>query len=143
MSKSYGNSIGLSEDDDSIRAKARNMMTDPARKRRTDPGNPDVCPVFQWHKLFSPQPLIERVNRECRTAEIGCVDCKREMAENLVRWIAPVRARRQEYEAHPQRVLDILDEGTKRARSVAQETMTRVREAFFGNGAHRKEMSTA
>jgi tryptophanyl-tRNA synthetase len=143
MSKSYGNFISLSEGDAEIREKVRNMMTDPARKRRTDPGNPDVCPVFHWHKVFSPQDTIDRVNRECRTAEIGCVDCKKEMAENLVRWIAPMRARREEYEAKPQRVMEILDEGSEKARQVAKETMTRVREAFFGNGTLRKEMGAA
>ena len=131
MSKSYDNYINLSESDDAIREKTRNMLTDPARKRRTDPGNPDVCPVFSWHKLFSPKESIEQVNQECRTAEIGCVDCKKMMAENLVKWIEPIRARRQEYEAHPQRVLEILEEGSKKARAVAQGTMRRVREAIF------------
>ncbi len=131
MSKSYDNYINLSESDDAIREKTRNMLTDPARKRRTDPGNPDVCPVFSWHKLFSPKESIEQVNQECRTAEIGCVDCKKMMAENLVKWIEPIRARRQEYEAHPQRVLEILEEGSKKARAVAQGTMRRGREAIF------------
>jgi tryptophanyl-tRNA synthetase len=141
MSKSYDNYINLSESDDSIREKTRNMLTDPARKRRTDKGNPDVCPVFAWHKLFSPQPTIEQVNKECRTAEIGCVDCKKMMADNLVKWIEPIRARRQEYEAHPQRVLEILDAGSKKARAVAQDTIRRVREAIFGWQAERKRLS--
>jgi len=141
MSKSYGNAVMLSEDDASIRAKARNMMTDPARKRRQDPGNPDVCPVFDWHKLFSPQGTIDRVNKECRTAEIGCVDCKGLMADALVKWIAPVRERRAEYEAHPGRVLEILDEGSKRARQVAQQTMGRVRETIFAWQKKRDEIA--
>jgi tryptophanyl-tRNA synthetase len=140
MSKSYGNALMLSEDDASIRAKTRNMMTDPARKRRQDPGNPDVCPVFDWHKLFSPQGTIDRVNKECRTAEIGCVDCKGLMADSLVQWIAPVRSRRQEYESQPGRVLEILDAGSKKARTVAQRTMTRVREAIFDWEKKRAEM---
>ncbi len=143
MSKSYDNYINLSESDDSIREKTRNMLTDPARKRRTDKGNPDVCPVFAWHKLFSPQETIGQVNKECRTAEIGCVDCKKMMADNLVKWIEPIRARRQEYETHPQRVLEILDAGSKKARAVAQSTMARVREAIFGWQAEHKRLSGA
>jgi tryptophanyl-tRNA synthetase len=132
MSKSYGNFILLGEDEASIRTKTRAMVTDPARVRRQDPGNPDVCPVFTWHKLFSEQGTIDRVNRECRTAEIGCVDCKGLMADGLVRWIEPMRARRAEYEAEPQKVWDILEDGSKKARKVAKKTMRRVREAIFG-----------
>jgi tryptophanyl-tRNA synthetase len=132
MAKSYGNFISLSEPIDSLRNKVRNMITDPARVRRTDKGNPDVCPVFSYHKLFSPAPTIERVNRECRTAEIGCVDCKKLMADNLVTWIEPIQAKRREFESQPQRVWDILDDGSKRARKAAQKTMERVREAIFG-----------
>jgi tryptophanyl-tRNA synthetase len=143
MSKSYHNFISLSEDDASIRSKARNMMTDPARKRRSDPGNPDVCPVFSWHKLFSPKETIEWSNQGCRTAGIGCIECKSAMADHLVKWIEPIRARRTEYEAHPARVLEILDEGSKRARRVAQETMGRVREAVLGTEALRKEIAAA
>jgi len=132
MAKSYGNFISLSEPIDALRNKVRNMITDPARVRRTDPGNPDVCPVFSYHKLFSPAPTIDRVNRECRTAEIGCVDCKKLMADNLVTWIEPIQAKRREFESQPQRVWDILDDGSKRARKAAQKTMERVREAIFG-----------
>jgi len=132
MAKSYGNFISLREPIDSLRNKVRNMMTDPARVRRMDPGNPDVCPVFSYHKLFSQQPTIERVNRECRTAEIGCVDCKKLMADNLVTWIEPIQAKRREFESQPQRVWDILDDGSKRAQKAARKTMKRVREAIFG-----------
>ena len=138
MSKSYGNSITLSETDESIRTKVRGMITDPARKRRQDPGNPDVCPVFEWHKLFpekdteEKQQRISRISLECRTAAIGCVECKTLMADALIKWIEPVRQRRNEYEQHPQQVLEILDEGSKRARTAAQETMGRVRESVFG-----------
>jgi tryptophanyl-tRNA synthetase len=132
MAKSYGNFISLSEPLDSLRHKVRNMMTDPARVRRTDPGNPDVCPVYSYHKLFSAEGTIERVNRECRTAEIGCVDCKKLMADNLVTWIEPIQAKRREFESRPQRVWDILDDGSKRAQKAARKTMKRVREAIFG-----------
>jgi tryptophanyl-tRNA synthetase len=131
MSKSYGNFISLSESDESIRTKTRAMITDPARKRRTDPGNPDVCPVYDWHKLFSPPETLAWSAEGCRTAGIGCIECKTAMADNLIHWIEPVRARRAEYAAHPDKVLRILDEGTAKSREVAQKTMSRVREAVF------------
>ena len=143
MAKSYGNFISLSEPIDSLRNKVRNMMTDPARVRRTDPGDPDVCPVFSYHKLFSPQPTIERVNRECRTAEIGCVDCKKLMADNLVTWIEPIQAKRRDLESHPQRVWDILDDGSKSAQKAARKTMKRVRQAIFGWEEARKTAGTS
>ena len=141
MAKSYGNFISLSEPIDSLRNKARNMITDPARVRRTDPGNPDVCPVFAYHNLFSTPEIIAQVNRECRTAEIGCVDCKKLMADALVKWIEPIQAKRREFESHPQRVWDILDDGSKRAHKIADKTMERVREAIFGWKAARKTSS--
>src|SRR5271155_2845439 len=131
MAKSYGNAIWLSDPPDDIRAKTRNMMTDPQRVRRTDPGRPEICPVFAWHKLFSPPETIARVDAECRTAAIGCVDCKKLMADNLIRWIEPIQAKRKEFEANPQQVWDILDDGSKKARTVAQKTMQRVRNAIF------------
>jgi len=140
MSKSYGNAITLSESDSDIRAKTKVMMTDPARKRRTDPGNPDVCPVYDWHKLFSTRETLDWSAHGCRTAEIGCIECKAKMADHLIEWITPVRERRVEYEKHPKRVLEILDEGSKKARVVARGTMERVREAVFGWEKKRKEI---
>jgi tryptophanyl-tRNA synthetase len=131
MAKSYGNAIWLSDPPDDIRAKARNMMTDPQRQRRADPGRPEICPVFAWHKLFSPQETVAQVDRECRTAAIGCVDCKKSMADNLVKWIEPIQVRRKEFEAHPQQVWDILDAGGTKARASARRTMKRVRNAIF------------
>ena len=131
MSKSYANFISLSESDESIRTKSRAMITDPARKRRTDPGNPDVCPVYDWHKLFSPPETLAWSASGCRSAGIGCIECKMSMADNLIKWIEPVRARREEYAAHPDKVLRILDDGSEKAREVAQKTMARVREAVF------------
>ncbi len=132
MSKSYSNFIELGESDESIRAKTKVMMTDPARKRREDPGNPDVCPVFSWHKLFSAPETIAWSDQGCRTAGIGCVECKAAMAEGLIKWISPIRARRQAYESDPARVGEILREGSKRAHKVTKKTMRRVREAVFG-----------
>ncbi len=143
MSKSYGNAITLSESDENIRNKTRVMMTDPARKRRTDKGNPDLCPVFDWHKLFSPPETQAWSAHGCRTAEIGCIECKAAMAGNLIQWIAPIRERRQEYEQQPQRVLEIVDAGSKQAQSAAQQTMARVREAIFDWSGKREEIGRA
>jgi tryptophanyl-tRNA synthetase len=140
MSKSYSNAITLSESDADIRAKTKVMVTDPARKRRTDPGNPDVCPVYDWHKLFSPPPTLEWAANGCRTAGIGCIECKSAMADNLIKWIEPVRARRLEFEKDPAKVLQILNAGSERARGQAQKTMSRVREAVFGWDSKRKEI---
>ena len=146
MSKSYGNAITLSESDADIYAKTKVMVTDPARKRRTDPGNPDICPVYDWHKLFSTPERdpgrLEWVRNGCTTAAIGCIECKKAMADNLIKWIEPIRARRQEYEQHPKRALEILDAGSSQAHKSAKQTMSRVREAIFGWQRKRQELST-
>jgi len=135
MSKSYNNAITLSESDDDIRKKTKVMVTDPARKRRTDPGNPDVCPVYDWHKLFSTEERdpgrLAWVRQGCTTAGIGCIECKSAMAENLIKWITPVRERRLDYEAHPKKALEILDQGSAKARESAKQTMQRVRDSIF------------
>ncbi len=141
MAKSYNNAIWLSDPPDEIREKVRNMMTDPQRVRRTDPGRPEVCPVFAYHKLFSLPETIEKVDRDCRTAAIGCVDCKKLMMENLVTWIEPVQTRRKEFEAHPEQVWDILDAGSKKAHAAAKRTMKRVRNAIFKWDETRKPAS--
>jgi tryptophanyl-tRNA synthetase len=144
MSKSYGNAITLSESDDDIRKKTKVMVTDPARKRRTDPGNPDICPVYDWHKLFSPQETLDWAAQGCRTAGIGCIECKSKMADHLIQWIAPVRERRLKYEtpSGQREVLEIIDAGSKVARSEAQATMSRVREAVFGWDKKRNEIAS-
>lgn len=145
MAKSYGNAIWLSDTPEEIRKKAHNMMTDPQRVRRTDPGRPEVCPVFAYHNLFPENKSaedcarIERVDRECRTAAIGCVDCKKLMADALVKWIAPIQERRAKYEANPREVWNVLEDGSRRAKKVAEQTMARVRKAVFNwEGAGRK-----
>jgi tryptophanyl-tRNA synthetase len=142
MSKSYGNAITLSETDEEIRKKTKVMVTDPARKRRTDPGNPDVCPVYDWHKLFSAGEAgrLEWVRAGCTTAGIGCIECKSAMAENLIKWIAPVRERRVKWEKDPKGVIGMIEEGSKRARVEAKKTMERVREAVFHWNGKRNEI---
>ena len=146
MSKSYNNAITLSESDADIRAKTKVMVTDPARKRRTDPGNPDICPVYDWHKLFSTPERdpgrLEWVRTGCTTAGIGCIECKSAMADNLINWIEPVRERRLTYEQNPKRVVEILDAGSNKARQSAQQTMARVRESVLGWQRKRQELST-
>jgi tryptophanyl-tRNA synthetase len=139
MAKSYGNAIWLSDPPSEIRTKVRNMMTDPQRQRRTDPGRPEVCPVFAYHKLFSTPDTIARVDRDCRTAAIGCVDCKGLMADALVKWIEPIQERRKQFEAHPQQVWDILGAGSDQARKTAKRTMKRVRNAIFKWDEARKD----
>ena len=142
MSKSYGNAITLSESDDDIRKKTKVMVTDPARKRRADPGNPDVCPVYDWHKLFSSPETLAWAAKGCRSAAIGCIECKAKMADHLIQCIAPIRERRVQYEKNPTRVLEVIDTGSKRAREVAKVTMERVREAVFGWQKKRAEIKT-
>jgi tryptophanyl-tRNA synthetase len=139
MSKGYSNAITLGESDDDIRKQTKVMVTDPARKRRTDPGNPDVCPVYDWHKLFSSPETLQWAAAGCRSAGIGCIECKAKMADHLIQWIAPIRERRVEYEKHPARVLEVIDSGSKQAREVAKVTMERVREAVFGWNKKRHE----
>ena len=144
MSKSYGNAITLSETDNDIRKKTKVMVTDPARKRRTDPGNPDVCPVYDWHKLFSTEERdkgrLAWVRQGCTTAGIGCIECKSAMAENLIKWITPVREKRLNYEHHPKKALEILDAGSAKARESAKLTMRRVRDAIFNWPRKRAEL---
>jgi tryptophanyl-tRNA synthetase len=143
MAKSYGNAIWLSDPPDEIRTKVRNMMTDPQRQRRTDPGRPEVCPVFAWHKLFSPPETIAWSDHGCRTAGIGCIECKAAMADNLVKWIEPIQVRRKEFEAHPEKVWSILDAGGKKAHQAARRTMRRVRNAIFKWDEARKQSKVA
>ena len=130
MSKSYGNTIPLTASADEVRALVMTMFTDPNRIRRTDPGNPDICNLFQFHKLFSDEATISRVDRECRSAQIGCVDDKRLLAEIMIENLRPIRARREEIDRDPSIVWDALRQGNKRARHRAAETLVMVRKAM-------------
>jgi tryptophanyl-tRNA synthetase len=130
MSKSYGNAIYLSDSEAAIREKVSNMITDPARKRRSDPGNPDICPVYAYHKLFSPAATIDMVNVECRRAGIGCVEDKKLMTENLLQALAPIQEKRRQYDNRPQEVWDVLDDGSRKAKLTAEATMDQVRTAM-------------
>jgi tryptophanyl-tRNA synthetase len=129
MSKSYANTINLGEDETSIRGKLKTMVTDPARKLRSDPGDPAVCPVFDLHKVFSTEETRSWAAEGCRTAGIGCIECKGKLADHLVARIAPIRERRRDYEKRPDDVRDVFLEGARRAREVTEATMADVRAA--------------
>ncbi len=130
MSKSYNNAIYLADSPDEIANKVAQMITDPQRARRSDPGDPDVCNVFAFHKLYSTAETVARVNQECRKAQIGCVECKQLMAQFLIDALEPIREKRHFYEQKPQLVEDIIAEGCQKARRVAQQTMDEVRAAI-------------
>jgi tryptophanyl-tRNA synthetase len=130
MGKSLNNHIELASTPEETAARVKDMVTDPARMKRTDPGNPDICNVFSMHKIFSPQEEVDMINKECRAAGIGCVDCKKRFAANLNKNLEPFRARRAELASKPDYVKDVLNDGAKRARAIAQQTMVEVREAM-------------
>ena len=125
MSKSYGNTILLSDPEPVVRQKLKTMVTDPARIRRSDPGDPDKCPVGDLHKLFSRAETLEKVYEGCRSAGIGCIECKSWLADAVVDELAPIQERRRKFEAKPDQVWDILRDGSARARSRADQTMRR------------------
>jgi len=130
MSKSYGNTIQLTASADEIRALVMTMFTDPNRVRRTDPGNPDICNLFQFHKLLSDDATIARVDHECRTAQIGCVQDKKLLADIMIESLRPIRARREEIDRDPGIVWEALRNGNEQARERAAETLTLVKQAM-------------
>ena len=130
MSKSYGNAISLREDPASVTRKLRTMPTDPARVRRTDPGDPAKCPVWQFHEIYSSEEVKGWVQQGCRSAGIGCLDCKQPVVEAVLAELAPIRERAQEYRARPETVRGIVAEGCEEARAVARETLDEVRHAM-------------
>lgn len=130
MSKSLDNHIEMASTPEETNARVMTMLTDPQRLRRTDPGDPDVCNVYSLHKIFSAPEDVERINRECRTAEIGCVQCKRLLAENINKYFADYREKRAALAEKPEQVWDILHDGANRARVIAEQTMVEVRDAI-------------
>jgi tryptophanyl-tRNA synthetase len=130
MSKSYGNTIRLTEEPESIDKKIRTMATDPARARRTDPGTPEKCPVWDLHKLYSSDETRAWVQQGCTTAGIGCLECKRPVIEKISADAVQMRERAAPYLANPQRVQEILKAGAKRANAAAEATMDVVRGAM-------------
>ena len=130
MSKSYGNTINLSDTEPEVRQKLKTMVTDPARVKRTDPGNPDICPVYDFHKIFSSRDVQERVNQECRTAAIGCIDCKKLVADAMVHRLMPIWDKRKTLEARPHFVEEIVRDGAARASAASGPTLEEAKAAM-------------
>ncbi|MBI5192261.1 MAG: tryptophan--tRNA ligase [Nitrospirae bacterium] len=129
MSKSYNNAIYLSDTKEDIWEKLRTMVTDTKRVKRTDCGDPEVCPVFALHRVYSSQDIIQKVDTECRRAGIGCIDCKKWLNNSLIERLEPIRERRAQYSNHPDIVKDIIEQGAKKAREVTSVVLSEVREA--------------
>ena len=130
MGKSLNNHIELAASPEATQKRVLQMVTDPNRMRLSDPGNPDICNVFTMHNIFSSPEEVAEINTECRRAGIGCVDCKKRFAANLNKNLEPFRTKRAELDKNPDAVWDILHDGAKRARKIAEETMVEVREAI-------------
>jgi len=130
MSKSYNNAIFLSDTEKEVTKKVKSMLTDPQRGRRTDPGDPDVCNLFPFHKLYSPKEMQDEIDRDCRTAAIGCGDCKMKLVDTMLEGMGPHMEKRREISARPKEVQEILVEGTARARKVAQKTLAKAKKAM-------------
>jgi tryptophanyl-tRNA synthetase len=130
MSKSYDNAIYISDPPQEIRTKVGQMFTDPQRIKRSDPGNPDICNVFAFHKVYSSPEMVERVNVDCRRAAIGCVEDKRNLAENIVAYLAPIHEKRALYLKNPHLIEEVLEDGCRRARVISVQTMEEVRRAM-------------
>jgi len=135
MSKSYGNTIALREDPEQVKKKIRTMPTDPARVKRTDPGNPEKCPVWQFHLVYSNENVRKWANEGCRSAGIGCLECKQPVIDAVLAEIVPMRERAQKYVDDPTLVRNIVSDGCEKARELAQETMREAREAMGLNYA--------
>lgn len=130
MSKSYNNTIALREDPESVSKKIRTMPTDPARVRRTDPGAPDKCPVWQLHQVYSDDSVKNWVQAGCTSAGIGCLECKQPVIEAMIKELAPIQERARAFREDPDTVRTIIAEGSEKARDLARETMRDVREAL-------------
>ncbi|MBR3249959.1 MAG: tryptophan--tRNA ligase [Clostridia bacterium] len=130
MGKSLGNAIYLSDSEEEINKKVMSAVTDPNRIKKDDKGNPDICMVYYYHKLFSTDEEVKTVCEECKAGKRGCVGCKKQLSQNIINELKPIREKRAYYEAHPEEVDHILIEGTKKAQAVAKETMKKVKKAM-------------
>ena len=130
MGKSLGNAIYLSDSEEEIRKKVMSAVTDPNRIKKDDLGNPDICMVAYYHNLFTPKEEVKTVCEECRAGKRGCVACKKQLAENIIQYLKPIREKRKYYEEHPELVDKYLKEGTEKARKTAKETMKKVKKAM-------------
>ncbi|HHX17245.1 MAG TPA: tryptophan--tRNA ligase, partial [Clostridium sp.] len=129
MSKSYNNTIALSDSPDDIRRKVKTMVTDPARIRKDDPGHPEVCTVFSFHKIFNESEVSE-IEEQCRAGKIGCVQCKKKLADKMIEHLEPIYKRRQNILKNPGMIKEIIHTGNENAKKVAQKTMEDVRKAM-------------
>ena len=130
MGKSLGNAIYLSDTPEEITKKVMSAVTDPNRIKKDDLGNPDICMVYYYHKLFSSEEEVNSVCEECKGGKRGCVACKKQLAKNIMEELRPIREKRAYYETHPEEVDKILMEGTEKAQKVAKETMKKVKKAM-------------
>ena len=130
MGKSLGNAIYLSDSEEEITKKVMSAVTDPNRIRKDDKGNPDICMVAYYHKLFSSEDEVNDICKECKAGQRGCVACKKQLANNIIETLRPIREKRAYYEQHPEIVDKILEDGTKKAQQTAKETMKKVKKAM-------------
>ncbi|OGQ21745.1 MAG: tryptophan--tRNA ligase [Deltaproteobacteria bacterium RIFCSPLOWO2_02_FULL_44_10] len=130
MSKSYGNAIYMADDDKTIETKMMQTITDPGRKRRYDPGNPDICNIYAYHKLYTDAEKVAWIDKECRSGQLGCVECKQICIQNALEFWRPIRQRREQWESQKEKLLDMLRESSKKAQHVAAVTMQLVRKAM-------------
>ena len=130
MGKSLGNAIYLSDSEEEITKKVMGALTDPERIKKDDPGNPDICMVAYYHNLFTAPEEAKKICEECRAGQRGCVDCKKQLAQNIIKTLRPIREKRKYYEEHIEEVDRILMEGTEKARKVAKQTMEKVKKAM-------------
>jgi tryptophanyl-tRNA synthetase len=138
MSKSYGNTVELAEEPESIRKKVSRMMTDTQRPRKEDPGHPENCPVFTYHQIFTPTARVSEIEKECRAATLTCFDDKKALAEQIVAWSEPIRKRRAELEKEPAYIDEIIKKGNQKARNIASQTIKEVLDVMgFWPGSNR------
>ncbi len=130
MSKSYDNAIYMADSPEAVAEKTSRMITDPQRKKKSDPGDPNVCNVFEFHRLYTEEDMVNEIAGACRGATIGCVECKKKLAENLTAGLAPIREKNAYYRERPQMVDEIITAGTEQARRFAEKTMAEVRQAI-------------